>query len=66
MKWVASFGHFWYDFIVGDDWSIAATVVVLVALTVWFVDRGWNAWPLLPVGVTAILATSVWREHRKR
>jgi hypothetical protein len=39
MKFLKSFGEFWYDFIIGDDWKIAAGVlialgVVLVALKV--------------------------------
>ena len=24
MKYLKSFGAFWYDFIVGDDWHVAA------------------------------------------
>jgi hypothetical protein len=34
MKFLKSFGQFWYDFIVGDDWKIA--VGVLVALVLMF------------------------------
>jgi hypothetical protein len=35
MKFLKSFGAFWYDFIIGDDWKIAVAVVVaLVALLV--------------------------------
>ena len=30
MKWLSQFGRFWYDFIVGDDWTIAAAVVAVV------------------------------------
>ncbi len=32
MKFLKSFGHFWYDFIIGDDWKIAAAVVVSLAI----------------------------------
>jgi len=32
MRFVKGFLHFWYDFIVGDDWRIAAGVVVLIVL----------------------------------
>jgi hypothetical protein len=32
MKFLKSFGAFWYDFIIGDDWKIA--VAVVLALTV--------------------------------
>jgi len=27
MKFLKSFGQFWYDFIIGDDWKIATAVV---------------------------------------
>jgi hypothetical protein len=27
MRYVKGFGRFWYDFVVGDDWRIAAGVV---------------------------------------
>jgi hypothetical protein len=30
---IKSFGAFWYDFIVGDDWRVALGVVVALALT---------------------------------
>ncbi|MGV9347387.1 hypothetical protein ACWDSD_21700 [Streptomyces spiralis] len=32
MKLLKSFGRFWYDFIVGDDWKIAVAVVLALAL----------------------------------
>ncbi|TDO45702.1 hypothetical protein EV643_11226 [Kribbella sp. VKM Ac-2527] len=35
MKFLKSFGQFWYDFIIGDDWKIG--VAVLTALVVLFV-----------------------------
>ncbi|MFI5697644.1 hypothetical protein ACIA58_37660 [Kribbella sp. NPDC051586] len=28
MKFLKSFGQFWYDFIIGDDWKIAVAVVL--------------------------------------
>ena len=31
MRWAKGFGRFWWDFIVGDDWRIAAGVVVVLA-----------------------------------
>lgn len=32
MKLLKAFGLFWYDFIIGDDWKIAAYVVAALAL----------------------------------
>ena len=31
MRLSRAFGRFWYDFIVGDDWRIAAGVVLVLA-----------------------------------
>jgi hypothetical protein len=31
MRFLVGFGRFWYDFVVGDDWRIAAGVVVVLA-----------------------------------
>jgi len=32
MRFVAAFARFWWDFIVGDDWRIAAGVVIVLSL----------------------------------
>jgi hypothetical protein len=32
MKFLKDFGAFWYDFIIGDDWKIAAAVVIALAV----------------------------------
>lgn len=34
MKLLIAFGRFWYDFLVGDDWKIAASVVLALAALV--------------------------------
>jgi hypothetical protein len=31
VRFVKGFGRFWWDFIVGDDWRIAAGVVLVLA-----------------------------------
>ena len=62
MKWLSKFGLFWYDFIIGDDWYVAALVVAGVALTAILVHvASVNAWWLLPVVIFAALA---WSLHR--
>ena len=33
MNFVRRFLAFWYDFIIGDDWVVAAGVVILLAVT---------------------------------
>ena len=32
MRFLSAFARFWWDFVVGDDWRIAAGVVVVLAL----------------------------------
>ena len=58
--WLRSFGAFWYDFVIGDDWRGAAVVVLALALTGLLVhEAGVNAWWLLPAGVIAALGWSL-------
>jgi hypothetical protein len=33
MRYLKSFGQFWYDFVIGDDWKIAVAVVLALAVT---------------------------------
>lgn len=62
MKQLKAFGAFAYDFIVGDDWHVAALVVIGLALTAIMVHAAKvNAWWLLPAIVLAALA---WSLHR--
>jgi hypothetical protein len=62
MSRLKAFGAFWYDFIVGDDWHVAALVVAGLAVTAVLAHVAHvNAWWLLPVIVVAALA---WSLHR--
>ena len=45
---------FLWDFVVGDDWRIAAGVVAALAVT-----AAVHAWWLLPLAVVSLLALSV-------
>ena len=66
MKYLVGFVRFCYDFVVGDDWRVAAAVVVALALTALLAAQGW-AWVILPLSVLAFLALSVWRvAHKSR
>jgi hypothetical protein len=64
VKPLRQFGRFWYDFIVGDDWTVAAAVIVVIALTTLLAHHGHNPWLLVPLAVAAILTWSVWRVAR--
>lgn len=62
MKYLKSFGAFAYDFIVGDDWHVAALVVAGLAATAVAAHVAHvNAWWLMPIVVFAALA---WSLHR--
>src|SRR5262249_2835158 len=66
MKYLRSFGLFWWNFVVGDDWRVAAGLAVALALT-WLLERAdVTAWWLLPVAVGILLGESVRRESRSR
>jgi len=67
MKHVKAFGAFWYDFVIGDDWHVAAIVVAALALTAILVHvAGVNAWWLLPLCVFAALGWSLHRATANR
>jgi hypothetical protein len=57
---VRAFGRFWWDFIVGDDWRVAAGIAVALLLTWLLVRAGANPWWLLPLAVVLVLAGSLW------
>jgi hypothetical protein len=65
MTFVKRFLAFWYDFIIGDDWSIAVGVAIALGLTRVLVQLGLNPWWLMPLAVTVALAISLRREVRK-
>jgi hypothetical protein len=62
MNRIKAFGAFWYDFVVGDDWQVAALVVAGLALTAVLVRAaGVDSWWLLPLFAVAALG---WSLHR--
>ena len=66
MKWLKTFARFWYDFIVGDDWSIAVGVVASVIATSLVHHAGFVSWPIVPITVAIMLTTSIWKASRPR
>jgi hypothetical protein len=66
MRFLTGFFRFWYDFIVGDDWTVALAVVVSLAIAALLVRGGIHAWWLLPCAVALVLAASVWRVARTK
>jgi hydrogenase/urease accessory protein HupE len=61
MKYVVSFGRFWWDFVVGDDWRVAAIVVVAIGVTAAVAASGIAAWWVMPLAVVLVLAVSLHR-----
>ena len=57
---VSASGHSGWDFIVGDDWRIAARVVIALAGTAAIAKASVAVW-LLPVAITSVVGVSLWR-----
>jgi len=63
---VRAFLRFWYDFVVGDDWTIAVAVVALLGGAALLVELGAGAWWWMTVSVVVTLGWSVWRGAHPR
>lgn len=61
-----AFAHFWYDFVVGDDWRVAAGVAAALALTYGVSRTTVAAWWILPVSVVVLLLESLRRAVRSK
>ena len=56
VRWVGGFLFFWYDFIIGDDWRVAAGVVAgFFAIH----SLGVSSWWLMPVVVAVLLSSTL-------
>jgi hypothetical protein len=60
-SWIVAFGRFWYRFIVGDDWTVAAATVVGLLITALLKARGLPAWWLVPIIVIVMVGVSLRR-----
>ena len=61
MKHLRSFGRFWWNFVVGDDWLVAGGVAVAIAATALLANDDVDAWWLLPPAVVVVLGASLLR-----
>jgi hypothetical protein len=64
VKRIEAFLRFLWDFVVGDDWRIAAGVVVALGVTALVAGTSVAAWWVLPVAVAVVLVGSVWHAAR--
>jgi hypothetical protein len=63
---VRAFLAFVYDFVIGDDWRIAAGVVAGLAVTYAVSQTSVPSWWVMPALLVILLPASIWRATRKR
>jgi hypothetical protein len=59
--WLRAFGAFWYDFVIGEDWLVAAGVVAGLAATYGLSRAGIAGWWLVPLLLLVLLPVSLRR-----
>lgn len=67
MKYITGFFLFWYDFLVGDDWKIAASVVLTLVLTALVAHKlsDTGAGAVLVVGILLTIGAALRRSVRE-
>lgn len=63
---VRAFLAFLYDFVIGDDWRIAAAVVVGLAVTYAVSQTSVPSWWVMPALLVVGLPATLWRATRRR
>lgn len=58
---LAGVGRFFYAFVVGDDWTVAAVMLLGLLLTAAMVASRINAWWLVPILAVVMTGISLWR-----
>lgn len=58
-SWLVSFGRFWYGFIIGDDWTVAAAVAIGLLVAALLNATQFPAWLVIPLVVIVMLRISV-------
>ena len=61
MSRLAAFGRFWWDFVIGDDWTVAVGALAAIGATALLASAKIAAWWLLPVTVVVLLYVSLRR-----
>jgi hypothetical protein len=64
LSWIVGFGRFWYHFIIGDDWTVAAAVALALILSAVLNANHIVAWWLVPLTVVVMLLVSLRRASR--
>jgi hypothetical protein len=66
MTLLTQFARFVWEFVIGDDWRIAAGVVVALGITALIADTSVAAWWIMPVAVIVLLGASLLGAARAR
>jgi hypothetical protein len=61
---LAAFGRFWWEFVIGDDWLVAALVAIGIGATAALAAADVAAWWLLPLAAVLVLWLSLRRAIR--
>jgi len=61
LRGLVAFGKFWYGFIIGDDWTVAAAVAAALVVTWLLHTAGVVAWWLPPLAAVAATGASLRR-----
>jgi len=66
VRWLKSFGRFWWDFLVGDTPELFVAMLVILGVTLLLAKAVSTtaAWVVMPVLVVAALVLSVLRGRR--
>ena len=65
MRYLKAFLLFWYDFIVGDDWTIAVGVAAIMAIAWGLGKAGIDAWWLYLLAIIALLGGTLLRATKE-
>ena len=63
---VAAFGHFWWDFLIGDTPEILIASLVIVGAALTLRHHHWAAVIVLPLLAVSTLLASAWRGRTRR
>lgn len=70
MRFITGFFRFWYDFIVGDAWDIAAGILVVLAVGAFLASQAVLAQEqltlLVGAGIVLVVGSSLYFEARRR
>ncbi|HEX3334478.1 MAG TPA: hypothetical protein VHS57_09060 [Acidimicrobiales bacterium] len=64
-RWVRAFGHFWWDFLVGDTPELALAVGVIVGVAFLLKGTHWLGAIVLPLLAAGFLLASTLRGRRR-